>query len=116
MTEKEKFIWEKSARGFLGSRQIAKAFSRRNDQITKIIRNYYAFFREFGEVKEKTTRSGGRPVVEFFLNENQTLFLISLLGNSKEVIKSKYKLIKHLQGHQEARDDLCGASRPEPCN
>lgn len=94
MDERIKILGQKSAQGLLSSKIIAEAFARRHDQITKLVDRYLSHFQDFGEVQKEQIKTGGRPTIEYFLNEKHFLFLISLLGNSSDVVEFKTKLIK----------------------
>jgi phage regulator Rha-like protein len=81
------------SKGRVSSIQIAKAFNRRHDQITKLIKRYLPSFNKFGEIKKVIAKTGGRPTTEYFVTEDQFIFLISLLGNSQDVVEFKRKLV-----------------------
>lgn len=83
--------------GRVSSRRIAEAFERRHDQIIKIINKYRKAF-EPGEEKvlEAKVETGGRPTTEYLLTEEQFLFLLMLMGNSRNIVDFKVKFIKQL--------------------
>ena len=78
-----------------GTWLIAQGFGREHGSITKMIKKYSQNFENFSDLKSKKNRStGGRPVTEYLLTEEQTAFLGTLLKNNKQVVSFKEKLIK----------------------
>jgi len=80
--------------GRAGTFLISKGFKRSHDQIKRLVRKYEQDFLEFGPLHLSKVRSKGRPVEELLLNEDQTLFLGTLLRNSDPVIEFKKRLVK----------------------
>ncbi|MCP3941087.1 MAG: Rha family transcriptional regulator [Desulfobacteraceae bacterium] len=77
-----------------GTWLIAKGFEREHKHILRLVSNYNSDFLDFGALKtQKSKSTGGRPVNEILLNENQTMFLGTLLRNSDIVVKFKKELI-----------------------
>jgi len=77
-----------------GTWLIAKGFDREHKHILEIVNKYESDFLTFGRLKRQKSKStGGRPVKEIMLNENQTMFLGTLLRNSKIVVKFKREII-----------------------
>ena len=94
MNKRLEQIARKSAEGRLSSIQIAKTFGRRNDQVTKLIDQYREKFESFGAIQREKAKTGGRPTIEYFLNESQFIYLITLFSNAGEVPENKRKLVQ----------------------
>jgi phage regulator Rha-like protein len=65
--------------------------------VVRLIKKYQSDFEEFGvlvTVLRKPTDKGGRPIVEYWLNYQQSMYLGTLLQNSETVRKFKKKLVK----------------------
>ena len=85
-----------------GTWLIAKGFGRGHTSITKLINRNIKEFEYFGDLKSsKCTSTGGRPVVEYMLNEEQALLLGTYLRNSEVVKRFKRLLIKKFSEQKE---------------
>lgn len=87
---------------------LSKGFQSEHRQIKRLIDDNLADFEEVGERKIESERSlilrfqnaksnvkkSGRPVIEYFLNETQSTYLITLLRNNDVVKKFKKHLTK----------------------
>lgn len=61
--------------------------------VTKLIEKYREDFEDFGTLKVRKVKTKGRPVVEFWLNEEQALLLGTYMRNSPIVREFKKRLI-----------------------
>lgn len=78
-----------------GTFLISQGFNRQHRIIIELIENYKEDFREFGSFKRrKQAATGGRAANEYLLNENQAMFLGTLLRNNAQTVKFKKELIK----------------------
>jgi len=85
-------IWEDEPRA--GTFLIAKGFDRNHKKVLELVRKYENDFLDFGPLKGRKLRStGGRAANEIMLNEDQTMFLGTLLKNSKKVVEFKKLLV-----------------------
>jgi len=86
-------IYENEPR--VGTWILAKGFGKEHKPTVRTIENNKESFTDFGVLKTLKCRStGGRPVVEYMLNEGQALLLVTMYRNNPQVIKFKKKLIK----------------------
>lgn len=77
------------------SRIIAEGTGNQHHAVREIIKKYKSDIEEFGSLlilNEEST--GGRPTELFLLNEEQATFVITLLRNSKVVVKFKKELVR----------------------
>lgn len=78
-----------------GTWLIAQGFKREHGSIIKLIEKYRTDFEDFLDLKSKKYCStGGRPVTEYLLTEEQTAFLGTLLKNSPQIVQFKKALVK----------------------
>lgn len=76
-----------------GTLFIAEGFQREHRKIVDVIRKHQEKFKTFGLILDRKSKpKGGRPVIEYMLNEGQTVFLGSLLKNTEVIIDFKLKL------------------------
>ena len=86
-------IWEDEARA--GTALIAKGFDRNHKRVLELVNKYTSDFEDFGRLKRRQLKStGGRAANEIMLNEDQAMFLGTLLRNNKESVLFKKLLIK----------------------
>ncbi len=86
-------IWEDEPRA--GTFLIAMGFERDHKHILEMVSRYEKDFEDFGRLKRRKSKStGGRPVNEIMLNENQTMFLGTLLRNNEKSVLFKKTLVK----------------------
>lgn len=78
----------------VGSLMLAEGFGRKHESVTRLIENYKADFENFKDLKSRKVKTKGRPIVEYWLNENQAMLLGTYLKNSPVVRQFKIKLIK----------------------
>jgi len=84
-------IYENDVRA--GTFIIADGFQRDHRKIVDVIRKHRNMLETFGLILDRKSKSeGGRPTVEYMLNEGQTIFLGSLLKNTEVVIAFKLKI------------------------
>jgi len=85
-------IWEDEPRA--GTFLIAQGFHREHKNVLQTVNDYREDFEDFGVLKTRKLRStGGRAANEIMLNEDQAMFLGTLLRNSKIVVAFKKELI-----------------------
>jgi phage regulator Rha-like protein len=80
-----------------GTWNLSKGFEVEHRALKKLVNKYFIEFEEFGVVTpavQKPQDKGGRPVEEFLLNENQAMYLGTLLTNNIIVREFKRKLVK----------------------
>jgi len=95
-----------------GTFLIAKGFNREHNTITRLIEKYQEDFENFSVLKTRKIMTKGRPIIEYWLSESQTMLLGTYLRNNIEARAFKIKLIqefenlkkqnKALKKHQEA--------------
>ena len=80
---------------FTNSKVIADGTGNKHHAIRELIKRYKNDIEDFGTLlilNEEST--GGRPMEVYLLNEEQATFVITLLRNSKVVIKFKKELVR----------------------
>jgi len=89
-------IWEDEPRA--GTSLIAKGFDRNHKKVLELIRRYEKDFLHFGPTKRRKLRStGGRATNEIMLNEDQAMFLGTLLRNNEKVVRFKRLLVDNFK-------------------
>lgn len=84
--------------GRIGSFLIAQGLEREHEMIKKLIDQYKEKFEYFSTLKvEKLRSTGGRAANEYLLDEDQFLFLGTLLRNSDKVVEFKFRIIKQFK-------------------
>lgn len=82
---------------FTNSKVIADGTENQHESVAAIIRKYWEDILEFGNIEFSDFKSGnlkgGRPEKIYYLNEEQATFVITLLRNSKTVVKFKKELV-----------------------
>lgn len=77
---------------------IAEGTDNQHETVSAIIRKYESDIADFGKIEFSDLKSGnpkgGRPERIYYLNEEQATFVITLLRNSKVVVKFKKELVK----------------------
>lgn len=85
-----------------GTFLISQGFGREHKVVLELIRKYKEDFGDFGSLKRRKLKStGGRAANEILLNEDQTMFLGTLLRNNKTSVKFKKDLIKAFKACRE---------------
>lgn len=80
---------------FTNSKVIAEGTGNQHHAVRELIKKYHSEIEEFGALFiSNEESSGGRPMEVFYLNEEQATFVITLLRNSKVVVKFKKELVK----------------------
>ena len=83
---------------FTNSKIIAIGTENKHESIAAIIQKYWDDIKELGEIRFSDLKSGnskgGRPERIYYLNEEQATFTITLLRNSKIVVKFKKELVR----------------------
>lgn len=83
---------------FTNSKVISEGTGNQHETVAAIIRKYENDIADFGKIEFSDLKSGnpkgGRPERIYYLNEEQTTFVITLLRNSKVVVKFKKELVR----------------------
>lgn len=81
---------------FTTSKIIAEGTGNQHESIVAIIRKYEDDISDFGKIDFSDLKSGkrGQPERVYYLNEEQATFVITLLRNSKIVVKFKKELVR----------------------
>ena len=80
---------------FTNSKIIAEGTNNQHHAVRELIKKYKSDIEEFGTLSILNEEStGGRPMEVFLLNEEQATFVITLLRNSKVVVKFKKELVR----------------------
>ena len=80
---------------FTNSKIIAEGTNNQHHDVRELIKKYKSDIEEFGTLSILNEEStGGRPMEVFLLNEEQATFVITLLRNSKVVVKFKKELVR----------------------
>lgn len=83
---------------FTNSKVIAEGTENQHESVVAIIQKYEKDILDFGKLEFSDLKSGnlkgGRPIRVYYLNEEQATFVITLLRNSKVVVKFKKELVK----------------------
>ena len=78
------------------SKVIADGTNNQHESVVAIIRKYEKDILDFGNIDFSDLKSGkrGQPERVYYLNEEQATFVITLLRNSKIVVKFKKELVR----------------------
>lgn len=81
---------------FTNSKIIAEGTNNQHESIVAIIRKYEKDILDFGKINFSDLKSGkrGKPERVYYINEEQATFVITLLRNSKVVVKFKKELVR----------------------
>ena len=83
---------------FTNSKVIAEGTGNQHEAVQAIISKYASDIKDFGKLEFSDLKSGnpkgGRPEHIYYLNEEQATFVITLLRNSKAVVKFKKELVR----------------------
>lgn len=80
---------------FTNSKVIADGTGNQHKNVKELIVKYQQDIRDFGTLSVSNVEStGGRPEQIYYLNEEQATFVITLLRNSKAVVKFKKELVR----------------------
>lgn len=83
---------------FTNSKVIAEGTNNQHETVVAIIRKYENDIADFGKIEFSDFKSGnpkgGRPERIYYLNEEQATFVITLLRNSRVVVKFKKELVR----------------------
>ncbi len=94
--KKEVEIYEDKAR--VGSFLISQGLDREHKLVRDLIEKYREDFEDFASLKKRKLRStGGRAANEYMLDEDQFMFLGTLLRNSKKVVAFKKAIIQQFK-------------------
>jgi len=97
MKKKTKSLVEfHNGEGRAGTLLIAEGFQREHKNVTRLVKKHIKKFENLGVVNERKFQStGGRPVIEYWLNEQQAVFLGTLFRNQNEIVVDfKLDLVK----------------------
>lgn len=85
------FVFEN---GMIGSSQIAARLNRRNDQIKRLIDKHRARLEKgFKPIRNEISKTGGRPLDEYYLSEDQFYFLVLLMDNTPLIVSLKQQIV-----------------------
>lgn len=73
---------------------IADGMNVKHHAILVLVKKYEKLFKNSGTLEFEIQKSGGRPTTFYYLNEEQTSFLITLMRNSDVVVNFKLQLVK----------------------
>jgi len=76
-----------------GTYLIAKGFEREHKKVLELIEKYRKEFETFGPLNGRKVPTLGRPISEFLLDEDQYIFLGTLLRNSPVTVPFKLKVV-----------------------
>ncbi len=80
---------------FTNSKVIAEGTGNQHHAVRELIKKYKSDIEDFGTLLISNEEStGGRPAEIYYLNEEQATFVITLLRNSKVVVKFKKELVR----------------------
>lgn len=81
---------------FTNSKVIAEGTENQHESVVAIIKKYEKDILDFGRIDFSDFKSGkrGQPERIYYLNEEQATFVITLLRNSKVVVKFKKEFVK----------------------
>lgn len=81
---------------FTNSKVVAEGTNNQHESVVAIIRKYESDILDFGKIDFSDLKSGkrGQPERMYYLNEEQATFVITLLRNSKVVVKFKKELVR----------------------
>lgn len=81
---------------FTSSKIIAEGTKNQHESVVAIIKKYESDICDFGKLEYSDLKSGkrGQPEKIYYLNEEQATFVITLLRNSKVVVKFKKELVR----------------------
>lgn len=102
---------------FTNSKVIADGTNNQHESVVAIIRKYEKDILDFGNIDFSDLKSGkrGQPERVYYLNEEQATFVITLLRNSKIVVKFKKELVRQFYAMRrfilEKQSKLCGETR-----
>lgn len=89
---KEVEMWDGKAR--TGTFLLAQGLEREHEMVKKLVVKYKEKFENFSTLKVRKLRStGGRAANEYMLDEDQFMFLGTLLRNTERVVEFKFKII-----------------------
>ncbi len=89
-------IYEDEAR--TGSFMLSQGLEREHIVVRKLIEKYRPDFEDFSHLKRRKLRStGGRAANEYMLDEDQFMFLGTLLRNTKKVVAFKKAIIQQFR-------------------
>jgi hypothetical protein len=78
-----------------GTFLISQGLNYEHRRIVELVKKYESDFEDFSRLKRRKLNStGGRAANEFLLDEDQFMFLGTLLRNSKKVVRFKKAIIK----------------------
>lgn len=82
----------------MGTFLIAKGLDRDHKSVLQTVNDYHDDMGDFGVLKTRKLKStGGRAANEILLNEDQFMFLGTLLRNGKQVVKFKKAIIQQFK-------------------
>ena len=102
----------------ISSERISYLTGTSKHSVNKLISSYTKELKKFGDVKEFKENEnknglGGRPTIDFLLNENQTILLISLMKNNVKIVEilteyvSSKNIFEVLEKTEKIKDQDC---------
>lgn len=77
-----------------GTYSVSEGFGRRHNKLLELIEDHIDLFLTFGEMPKNIIQTKGRPVHEYKLNNNQIMFLLSIIRGNGSVVNFKCEAIK----------------------
>lgn len=101
--------------GRVGSFLISQGLDREHEMVKKLIDQYKEKFEYFSTLKVGKLRStGGRAANEYLLDEDQFMFLGTLLRNNEKVVEFKFRIIKQFKKCREELQSLRAHKQEQP--
>ncbi len=89
-------LWDSEAR--VGSLLVSQGLEREHEMVKKLVTKYQDKFEDFSTLKVRKLKStGGRAANEYLLDEDQFMFLGTLLKNTEKVVEFKFRIISQFK-------------------
>lgn len=101
--------------GRVGSFLISQGLEREHKSVLQLINDFKDKFEYFGVLKtQKLKSTGGRAANEYLLDEDQFMFLGTLLRNNEKVVEFKFRIIKQFKKCREELEALRSHKHEQP--
>ena len=101
--------------GRVGSFLISHGLEREHKSVLQLINDFKDKFEYFGVLKtQKLKSTGGRAANEYLLDEDQFMFLGTLLRNNEKVVEFKFRIIKQFKKCREELEALRSHKHEQP--
>ena len=101
--------------GRVGSFLISQGLDREHKSVLQLINDFKDKFEYFGVLKtQKLKSTGGRAANEYLLDEDQFMFLGTLLRNNEKVVEFKFRIIKQFKKCREELQSLRAHKQEQP--